>query len=133
MKLSELYQEEPNGTFSNDGDEYDLNKVLADVDDLPKVLFFTKDLEWVLNHDKPDPARVDKADLKTPILVTYYGNKLVVIDGLHRLAKAVAEKQRFMRGTLVPQEILEQDKAMKARFESRSITPPALRGRTATS
>ena len=119
MNLEELYQEEPGGTFTNDGKEYDLNKVLADVDDLPKVLFFTSDLQWVLKSDKPDPERIAKADLKAPILVAYYGEKFVVIDGLHRLAKAVADKKRFMRGVLVPAEILEKDEALSERFKNR--------------
>lgn len=116
MKLLELYQEEPGGTFTNDGKEYDLNKVLADVDDLPKVLFFTTDLKWVLEYDKPDLSRVEKAELSAPILVAYYGEKFVVVDGLHRLAKAVTEKKRFMRGVLVPIEILEKDEVLSERY-----------------
>lgn len=116
MILSELYQEEPHSTFTNDGKQYDLNKVLADVDDLPKVLFFVNDLKWVLQYDKPDPERMENADPKVPILVAYYGNQFVVVDGLHRLSKAVTEGKQFLRGKLVPQEILEKDQAMTERL-----------------
>ena len=120
MKLVELYQEEPGGTFTNDGKDYDLNKVLADVDDLPKVLFFVKDLEWVLKYDTPDPGRVGEANTSAPILVAYYeGDKFVVVDGLHRLAKAIEKKIRFLIGRLVPADILEKDEVLSERFRSR--------------
>lgn len=120
MILSELYQEEPGSTFASGGKEYDLNKIFTDIDDLPKVLFFTHDLKWVLKYDKPDPNRVQKADLNAPILVAYYENEFLVVDGLHRLSKAVTEKKRFMRGILVPQEILEKNEIMMERYNARS-------------
>lgn len=128
MQIVELYQEEPGGTFTNDGREYDLNKVLADVDDFPKVLFFTQDLKWLLdsdesdatvNFDRADIRRIEQADLSTPILVAYYGSRFVVVDGLHRLIKAVRGKKRFMRGVLVPTEVLDRDEVLSERYKQR--------------
>ena len=119
MNLIELYQEEPGGTFTNDGHDYDLNKVLADVDDLPKVLFFVKDLEWVLKYDTPDPGRVGEANTSSPILVAYYNDQFVVVDGLHRLAKAIEKKLRFLIGKLVPADVLEKDEVLAERYHSR--------------
>lgn len=107
--VERAYQEEPGGTFTNDDHNYDLNGMLEDVDALPTVLFFVRDLTWVLEYDEPNPARVTDADLKAPILVTYYGDRLVVIDGLHRLAKAVDEQKKVIRGKFVPADILEQN------------------------
>src|ERR1035437_1041422 len=117
MKISELYQEEPGGSFTNDDKEYDLKDAVQDVDDYPKVLFFTKDLRWVLKYDRPDKERVEKANLNSPILVTYYEDKFVVIDGLHRLAKAVKEKEKHIIGKVVPYEILDNDEIIESSFQ----------------
>lgn len=126
MKLLELYQEEPGSSFTNDDVEYDLNKVLQDVDDYPKVMFFVKDLKWVLKYDKADPERIEKANLKTPILVTYFDEKFVVVDGLHRLTKAVQEKDKYIVGKVVPYDILDRDKVVETTpspINSKSVLP----------
>ena len=41
-----------------------------------------------MEHDTPDPARVATADTQIPILVHYDGQRWIVVDGLHRLARA---------------------------------------------
>lgn len=107
--IERAYQEEPGGTFTNDDHDYDLNGVLEDVDAFPIVLFFVRDLKWVLAFDTPDPERVHDADLHAPILVTYYGDKLVVVDGLHRLAKAVMDDKKVIRGKFVPSDVLDKN------------------------
>ena len=70
MKLNEFYQEEPGGTFTHAGEEYDLNAVLEMAANIPEQEFNVKDLDWILVFDYANPERVKTADLTTPILVT---------------------------------------------------------------
>jgi hypothetical protein len=109
--LRDFYREDPGGTFTYDDAEYDLNTVMAGMDGRPNVLFFVADLEWVLrDFADPDPNRVWMADLLSPILVAYYGERFAVIDGVHRLIKAVDQGDRFIRGKVVPESVLARAK-----------------------
>ena len=108
MRLNEItYQEEPGSTFHHDGRLYDLNRVLALVADRPVQRFAVRDLAWVLDHDTPDSERVSRADLTAPLLVAAWRNSLVVVDGLHRLARAVQDGVHGLPGRLVPRAILD--------------------------
>lgn len=104
MILSELYQEEPTGTFTHDGAEYNLNKLFKLVDADPIAYFKVADLAWILKEDK----RTDDADLKTPILVTVWKHKWVVLDGAHRLQKALDQKVEQLPGKIVSHDMLKQ-------------------------
>lgn len=114
--INELYQEEPGGSFTNDGKEYDLNIVLRLTDNIPIVTFNVADLKWLVDQykseidhfDKNEKLRVKRADLNTPVLVTYWDNKLVVLDGFHRLIEAIRENKQTLIGKFVPEEILEK-------------------------
>lgn len=117
MRLDELYQEERGGTFRHDGKIYDLNKLLRLVDKTEIVRLLTHQLEWVLEWDEPDAERIEKADLTTPILVTWWQDneaerpekaKLVVLDGLHRLFKARKLGRKTIWGKYVSKDILAQ-------------------------
>jgi len=110
MLLSELYQEHKGSSFTHDGEKYDLNKVLKAVDKDPEEEFDVDELKWVLDYDSPDDKRVRKADLTTPILVTRWEGKLVAIDGLHRLQKAVDEGRKKLPGKMVSKKVLNSAK-----------------------
>ena len=87
-----LYREEVDSTFIHDGLEYSINSVLELVESVPVVKVLTKDLKWVLKYTSVDEKRVNLADLNTHILIA--SDKLgrpTVIDGAHRLTKAVRE------------------------------------------
>jgi len=84
-----MYQEEPGSSFTHDGREYDLNYLLRCSTLFPVVDVLVDDLTWVLEYDSPNIRRLMAADLDAPILVTWWNDKLVVLDGLHRMAKAM--------------------------------------------
>ncbi len=80
------------GYFTHDGVRYDLDSALATATDAGRVS--VKDLQWLLEHAEPDPERLEKADLKAPILLANdRKGRRTVVDGLHRLAKAVRDKE----------------------------------------
>ena len=91
---SKGYREGKDSTFTHNGKEYELDKVLEEAEDKPVKQRKVSDLEWVLEHGEPNPERVKKADPDVPVIVTRYGDKYVVVDGFHRLAKAKAEGRK---------------------------------------
>lgn len=110
MKISELFEaySEPNSTFTHEGKRYSLTDLLNDTDTLPIKQFNVDNLKWILEYDTPDPVRVASANLTAPILITMSNNRPVVIDGLHRLAKAVAQGQKTIPGKLVAEDMLDK-------------------------
>jgi hypothetical protein len=109
MLLKELYQEK-GSTFTHDGKEYDLNKVLRSVDKQDPIKVAVKDLEWEIEDDlmADDDERVKKADLSAPILVTKWQDKIVTVDGYHRLIKAVRDGVKELPAKEVSKEQLEK-------------------------
>jgi len=107
MTLWETYQE-LGSTFTSYDHEYDLNALFIATEDLPTDLIAVKFLNWVFEFDTPDPERVAKADLSYPILVVDYDGTLVAVDGLHRLAKADMAGIAYIKGKMVPMEMLNQ-------------------------
>jgi hypothetical protein len=78
------------GSITHDGVEYDFDKVLAMAETKPTKQCSVSKLAWVLAYDEPDTTRLKNADISVPVVITKSNNgKLTVIDGLHRLAKAV--------------------------------------------
>lgn len=77
------------GSITHDGIKYNADAVFAIAENKPVYREHVKNLEWVLEYDTPDPARVAKADTSVPVIVALSKNgRPTVIDGLHRLAKA---------------------------------------------
>ena len=113
MRIFELYQEPKGGSFTHNGKDYDLNKLLRLSDDLDEDAIPVDQLDWVLDHDDPEnePERIKKADLTAPILVTWWFNdeghsQLVVLDGLHRVAKASEEGVDMLPGHYIDADML---------------------------
>jgi hypothetical protein len=78
------------GSITHDGVEYDFDKVLAIAETKPTKQCAVSKLAWVLAYDEPDATRLKNSDISVPVVITKSNNgKLTVIDGLHRLAKAV--------------------------------------------
>lgn len=99
-----VYQEGSGSTFTHNGKEYPLDPFLKRAAKLPIKQVPMDRLLWNLDHGTPDPERVAKADTSVPILYTIdpkWG--YTVIDGFHRLAKAVTvEKRRYLSGREIP-------------------------------
>jgi len=109
MKLFELYQETKGGSFTHDKQKYDINTVFRLVDKNPVSYFKVADIEWILAEDN-DAARVKSADLNAPLLMTIWKRKWVVLDGVHRLQKAIDMEVEYLPGRIVSQEQLEESK-----------------------
>ena len=90
------YQEEKS-TFQSNGKFYNLNFIWRNVYRDPILEIEIPRLSWVINpKDSVDEKRVKEADIATPILVTKEDGRELVVDGLHRLIKAI----RLQRKTL---------------------------------
>lgn len=81
------YQEYKSFAVSN-GNTYDVNDLLAHTKDQKHFQSRISDLDWVLAHATPTKKRLEAADITKPVIVTKENGKWVVLDGLHRLAKA---------------------------------------------
>lgn len=115
IHILEVYQEQ-DSTFESDGKLYDLNTLFVETENAPVAYFKVEDLLWVLEgqdinyaDDSEDARRVREADLTVPILVTPYKNSSwLVVDGLHRLVRALREKKEYMIGRVVPEESMNR-------------------------
>ncbi len=111
-RLTELYQEDEGSTFTHDGKRYDLNELLKMLDDSESYEVPLDALDWVLEWDDADDERLAKADVTAPIIVTWWfdedagQHRLVVIDGLHRVKKALDKKMEFIPGHYVDNDDL---------------------------
>ncbi len=108
---SPIYQEAEGGTFESQGKHYDLNQIFRDTAHLPVRKIKVNRLKWIVGHDPQfDQARVERADLEAPCLV-YFDPKLqreVVVDGYHRLCKALKEGRAELNYRRVSKEVLQR-------------------------
>lgn len=98
-----MYQEGADSTFTHDGKEYPLDPFLERAQKLPVKQLHISKLKWNLEGMELDPARVERADYTQPILFTQdprWG--YVVVDGTHRLAKAVKDHRTTISVREIP-------------------------------
>lgn len=107
MLLRELYQESHNSSFTHNGSEYDLNKLFKLTEHTPVKMYDVSDLEWILEYTNVDDDRVEQADISEPILIVRYQGMYAVVDGAHRLTKAVQERVDQLPGKLVTHKQLD--------------------------
>ena len=117
MTNEKQYQEEDTSTFSQNGKVYNLNKLFKLTKNKPTQMFPVSSLKWILAYTTVDIDRVKRADLEAPILVAKCNGSYVVVDGAHRLTKAVSEcvtclpskyvTQVELESTIIPQEQTE--------------------------
>jgi hypothetical protein len=101
-----LEYEEIDSTITNNKKNYNLNCIFKLTEKIKPKTFKVSDLNWVLKYDKPDKDRVEKADVNVPVIISNYKNKLVAIDGLHRLQKAVNLNLDSIEGKFISSELL---------------------------
>jgi hypothetical protein len=87
------YTEGPESTFTHNKKRHSVDAAIAASKQRPVVEVPVRDLAWILKHSKPQADRVRAADPTVPVLITKWGDKDVVVDGLHRLQKAQDIKQ----------------------------------------
>ena len=104
--MSKPYQEE-NSVFSSDGVNYNLNYLFKITQHRAIHQVKVSDIDWVLDFvTNIDESRVEQADTEVPLLITSYNRKLLVVDGLHRLAKAKRNEIIILLYKLItPQEM----------------------------
>lgn len=102
------YQEEAGGTFESNGVLYDLNAILRATAHLPVLTIKVNRLKWVYDPRQPvDQARVDRADLSAPCLVTSMNGRELVVDGFHRMVKALQTNTPTLDYRRVSPQVLE--------------------------
>ena len=104
------YQEQHDSTFSSNGKEYRLN-VIFEMTKNQKPMEMDIDLfTWILPYTTVQESRVTTADLKAPILVFFDPDdkRWIVIDGAHRLTKAVRQKEKTILCKIVNQTMLDK-------------------------
>lgn len=112
--LYEMWNEPDDSTFTDAGNQYDLNGLLSatlgkPIQQIP-ISKLTWILKWVNTNSKEDFERIKDADLSTPILIVQHGSKLVVVDGIHRLIKVQKENKSTIKTILVSPELLDRYK-----------------------
>lgn len=102
------YQEGKSSTFTHLGVTYSvddlitLSRVITPTD--KPVGLFT----WIFEHSLPDQARVDAITDRQPIIATLWEGKWVVLDGLHRLKRALDNDQKFISVRVVTEQEMEK-------------------------
>lgn len=116
MKIHDIidYQEEPTSSFYSNGKDYNLNKLFKIASKKKIYKIPVEKLKWILSTSaEVDNDRVDQADLSAPILFTTIFDKesnqelYLVIDGFHRLTKAVNNNIEYIPGKFITSEELE--------------------------
>lgn len=120
-----MYQEGARDTFTHNGREYSLNKLLILTNNLPVKEFLVDELVWIFKYSRRlidgtmvcssclgnevgwHEKRVENCDLTVPIIVTIHDDRLVVLDGLHRLEKAVKLNLTKIPGRMVVENLLQ--------------------------
>lgn len=105
LKLLEYYHERNDSTFSHDGKEYRLNIVFKLTDNEPIKMYPVDKMKWILKYKEEARPHID---ISKPILVTKWHGLLVVLDGWHRLKKAVKIGKKELPGRMVTPEVLKQ-------------------------
>lgn len=52
--------------------------------------------------------KVQNADLRYPLIITRYKNRLVILDGVHRLVKAYIEGSTVVKAKIIPYEYMQE-------------------------
>ena len=104
---------DPNDTVTHDGIPYDLNKIRKEIYFFPRRLFEVADLKWLLDEcpwTEEDEKRLDIINMKRPIFVIPWQDKLCCIDGFHRLTKAVRLGLKYLPGIMVTEEVMNNSR-----------------------
>lgn len=96
-------------TFTHDDIDYDLDIVRKSVRNLPQVLVKVEDMKWLL--DECDWSTEDAkryAYLGRPVFVLMWQGKVCVVDGYHRLHRAVRKGLERLPAIWVPDEVMNK-------------------------
>lgn len=109
-----IYQEGSGSTVTHDGKEYQLDVLFQLTHGREIEVINIDELLWVLTHIDLDPDRVKRASLLYPILVyndPTYG--WTVLDGAHRLLKAVNTHRKTIQAIVVTDDDLKKARVIE--------------------
>ena len=88
-----MYSEGKESIFSHYGKKYRVDDLLRLTGKSRVRRIPISELKWIFDYADPDPERAAKASLAYPLVVTKGDvdgeERYIVIDGTHRLAKAI--------------------------------------------
>lgn len=96
------YKEGPESTYTHNGKTATVDSLIAAAKNVPTVSVPIPEMEWALEDAKINPDRLKAADLKHPLIATMHAGRVTVLDGTHRLAKAVNEGRSELGVKLIP-------------------------------
>lgn len=111
-KKIRIYSEGKDSTFTSNGKTYSLDGLFRETHKYSITILPISKLDWVFEYATPDPDRVVKADEEVPILVVRdlhapAGQQFIVVDGLHRLMKAVSKRRNTIKTKLISKPLLD--------------------------
>lgn len=108
-----IYREGKNSTFTSNGKTYGLDGIFEATHKYSITVMPVSKLSWVIPYTNPDADRIDKADVKVPIIVVRdlsqpAAEQFIVVDGLHRLARAIRDGLKVIPTKLISKALLAQ-------------------------
>lgn len=107
----ESYKEGERSTVTHNGVEYKLDPIFELTHDRSVSDVDLNKLTWILKYSDLDPKRVAAADTSVPVIVVRDHSAghtgMVVIDGIHRLAKAEKEGLKTIPARFVTMKEIE--------------------------
>lgn len=96
-------------TFTHDGVEYDLDIVRKEVRNLPQQLVKVSAMKWLLDECEWSTEDAKRhAYLGRPLFVVMWQGKICVVDGYHRLHRAVRKGLERMPVIWVPDWVMDK-------------------------
>ena len=126
MNKIEYYQESSGGRFTHNDKKYNLNKLLQLVHDYKVESLAISELKWVIQYSqevinskvfcyscRKGPSgwheeRITNCDLTIPIIVTETDGRLTILDGIHRLEKAIRLNLVNIPAKVIDETLLEK-------------------------
>ena len=109
-------------TFTHNDVEYDLKKAINIVKNIPVVYVKINDLKWILEFTDTYPERIETADINNPLLFIQDGDRIVTLDGAHRLKKSLDKKIKIIQGKFINDSELEKCSLKKEAYLKRVKT-----------
>lgn len=104
-----IYQEYKS-IVTHNSKNYDLNKIFRIVNNKSTKLFLISKLKWILKYTDSNKTRISKSNIKYPIIIVKENNKYFVIDGIHRLQKAINQNEKLILVKRITQKELNSAK-----------------------
>jgi len=106
------YLEGPDSTISYQGSVYNVDEIIAATKGLPITTVPLDKLKWMVEGDTNiDMARVNKADLRYPVIVQKLPRGLgryATLDGYHRVVKAIKRGDTLIKAIVVDQSFIDK-------------------------